>query len=88
MGVYDILPGNHQIKCWWSEMRNIPYGCKVPPVCGESTYSIALEKGGFANVIDCQFTNITDKPSAKKMFDKWGNSIEKIPDEYLLKSGK
>lgn len=85
MGIYDILPGNQQIKCWWRKMRHVSYGSEVPKVQGESTYSIALREGGFANVIDCQFVNISDKPISK-IFDKWGFAMDKIPSGYLFKT--
>jgi len=87
MSSYDTLPGNQRVKCWWCEMRNVPYGCEVPRIQGESTYSLALREGGFANVIDCQLVNISDKPISK-VFDKWGYAMDKIPEEYLFKKGE
>jgi len=84
MGTYDILPGNQKVECWWCEARHVPCGCEVPKVQDESTYSIALREGGFANVIDCKFVNISDKPISK-VFDKWGFAIDKLPSGYLFR---
>ncbi|MBA7671689.1 hypothetical protein ES703_79849 [subsurface metagenome] len=85
MGTYDILPGNQRVECWWREMRDVPYRCEVPKVRSESTYSIALREGGFANVIGCEFINISDKPISK-VFDKWGFAMDKRPSGYLFKA--
>lgn len=72
MGVYDILPGGQQVKCWWSEMREIKFGQAVSPVGDQTAYSIILKEGGYANVTNCKLISITDKPIHRQIFDKWG----------------
>ena len=90
MGVYDILPDGQQVKCWERLMREVNYGGKVPSVAGEATYSIALREGGYANIVNCKFISITDKPISPNVFDKWGFPIElgKIPSSYFFEKEK
>ena len=88
MGVYDILPGGQQVKCWNNEMEDIFFGDIVPRVNGEITYSIALREGGYANVTNCEFISITRKSLHSLVFDKWGNlidSIDELQTDYLFR---
>jgi len=80
MGVYDILPKGQQVKCWWSEMRDVNFGDQVPNISGESNYSIALREGGYANVTDCRLVSVTEKPLHSTLFDKYGDPIENLSE--------
>ena len=72
MGVYDILPGGQQVKCWWCDMRKVNIGDKVLPVRGLESYSIALREGGFANVFGCVLMSVTEVAMLPDIVDKWG----------------
>lgn len=88
MGVYDILPGAQQVKCWWSEMRDVNFGDQVPGIHAKGiqqnevilTYSIALREGGYANVTDCRLISVTQKPLHSTLFDKYGEQIEDLSE--------
>jgi len=95
MGAYEMLPNGQQVKCWWCEMRGLNFGDTVPEIDNQTSYSIALREGGFANVSDNIFVSVTEKPDYAIVFDKWGNLFkestkglisELFEDEYLFQN--
>jgi len=95
MGVYDVLPGGQQVKCWASELEIVEFGDGVMSIDGEETYSIALREGGYANIEKCILMSITKKPEFEPLLDKYGNPIEdekelkgEFGEEYLFENIK
>jgi len=90
MGVYDILTGGQQVKCWKCEMRHVDIGDTVDPIDRVYTYSVALREGGFAHIRDCKYIGIIDTPMPEfPVFDKWGNLFDGsgkgiFGEKYLL----
>ena len=76
MGVYDILPGGQQVKCWWCDLKKVKIGDEVPPVRGLESYSIALQEGGFANVFKLSLMSITNFQMLHTVVDIWGAEME------------
>ena len=75
MGVYDILPGGQQVKCWWCDMRRVRIGDEVLPARGLESYSIELQEGGYANVYKLRLMSVTEVATMKDVVDKWGAEI-------------
>lgn len=80
MGAFDWveLPNGEwgQVKCWGRILDSYRPGDNVGPVDNVGTYSIALIEGGYLNVSDDVFTDVTDEPRYTRIFDKWGDEYE------------
>jgi len=79
MGMFDTVTDNKgfddQVKIWDSVMATYTIGDNVPPVKGNTTYSIAMRKGGFINVADGVILEWGSNPLDAPVFDKWGRTV-------------
>jgi len=87
MGMYDQLKVGQpeschdQLKCWDCLLTVYHIGDGVPPVGGETTYSIDLN-GAFLIVREGVIAELAEKPLAGPVFDKWGDHLGEAEETF------
>ena len=88
MGVYDMLPGGSQVKCWDSEMVVKRVGDIVDANASGLEYVVLLQEGGFVWVKDGVITEIVEDENPRypeefsptRCIDKWGEEVRSSRD--------
>ena len=88
MGLYDIMPGGSQVKCFGNEMQRIEVGSSVTSYYPE--YIVLLREGGYVRVKEGVIVKIVENYGRKFYYpedfptfpciDKWGNLIASKKD--------
>ncbi len=80
MGVYDMLPGGSQVKCWDCDMTTKQVGSTVPELALE--YMVLLREGGYVHVLDGVIVEIVEDNVVRHpehfnvpCFDKYGIQV-------------